>query len=232
LIDGFDVVLIDGDHNWYTVFNELRLIEERCKELSRPFPFVMLHDIGWPYGRRDLYYDPGTIPKEHRQLYERKGMHPKSTGLLAQAGLNRQLHNALSEGEPRSGVLTAVEDFMVETELQFELLKIPGLNGFGLLFRSTLKEQNKALTRFLSTLDLPESVAQHIEEVERARIDTQIKLSEANRLLQETRRQLQQTRREIADMQSSRSWRIVRTIDLSAVKLRSSLKGIQAKGNS
>ena len=25
----FDCILIDGDHNWYTVFNELRLIRER-----------------------------------------------------------------------------------------------------------------------------------------------------------------------------------------------------------
>ena len=32
-IDRMDLVLIDGDHNWYTVFNELKLIEQRCKEV-------------------------------------------------------------------------------------------------------------------------------------------------------------------------------------------------------
>jgi len=26
LLDRFDLVLIDGDHNWYTVFNELKLL--------------------------------------------------------------------------------------------------------------------------------------------------------------------------------------------------------------
>ena len=26
-IEGFDAMLIDGDHNWYTVYNELKLIE-------------------------------------------------------------------------------------------------------------------------------------------------------------------------------------------------------------
>lgn len=29
------MVLIDGDHNWYTVFNELKNMEEKCDELTR-----------------------------------------------------------------------------------------------------------------------------------------------------------------------------------------------------
>ena len=29
-IENFDVVLIDGDHNWYTVFNELKTLERLC----------------------------------------------------------------------------------------------------------------------------------------------------------------------------------------------------------
>ena len=28
----------------------------------RPLPLLVLHDVGWPYGRRDLYYDPDDIP--------------------------------------------------------------------------------------------------------------------------------------------------------------------------
>ena len=35
-IDRMDLVLIDGDHNWYTVFKELKLIEKRCKEIPQP----------------------------------------------------------------------------------------------------------------------------------------------------------------------------------------------------
>jgi cephalosporin hydroxylase len=55
LIENFEVVLIDGDHNWYTVLNELKTIERLCDESGQSFPLVLLHDIGWPYGRRDLY---------------------------------------------------------------------------------------------------------------------------------------------------------------------------------
>src|ERR687894_1538058 len=81
LIDRFDVVLIDGDHNWYTVLSELKLIEKRCKELSQPFPLVLMHDIGWPYGRRGLYYKPETIPDAYRRPFSKEGMHPESAEL-------------------------------------------------------------------------------------------------------------------------------------------------------
>jgi predicted O-methyltransferase YrrM len=60
-LDGaYDCILIDGDHNWYTVFNELRLIRERG--LLRRGGMIFFHDVERPYGRRDMYYQPDTIP--------------------------------------------------------------------------------------------------------------------------------------------------------------------------
>ena len=44
-----DLVLIDGDHDRYAVFKELKLIEKRCGEIPQPFPLVMLRGIGQPY---------------------------------------------------------------------------------------------------------------------------------------------------------------------------------------
>ena len=76
------MVLIDGDHNWYTVLSELETIERLCDERGQGFPLVLLHDIGWPYGRRDLYYDPASIPEEHRKPYDKKGMLPGVPGLV------------------------------------------------------------------------------------------------------------------------------------------------------
>jgi len=35
-IPACDVYLIDGDHNWYTVINELRLIEKKASKAQRP----------------------------------------------------------------------------------------------------------------------------------------------------------------------------------------------------
>lgn len=186
-IDGFDVVLIDGDHNWYTVFNELKLIEEKCDELFRPFPLAMLHYVGWPYGRRDLYYAPETIPEEYRHPYEQKGVHPESTELLEEGGVNANLPNATKENVPRSGVLTAVEDFEKESDREFELLVIPGLNGFGILVPVELKAGNEALAALLDPLDLPEPVARLMENIELTRIKTQIGRQRDRALIAELR---------------------------------------------
>ena len=59
-----DVALVDGDHNWYTVYNELRLLARGGRAAAgAPLPVLILHDVGWPYGRRDLYYEPDADPR-------------------------------------------------------------------------------------------------------------------------------------------------------------------------
>jgi hypothetical protein len=58
----FDAVLIDGDHNYYTVIGELRLIRERG--LLAPGGMILLHDTADPWARRDLYYEPERIPAD------------------------------------------------------------------------------------------------------------------------------------------------------------------------
>jgi len=235
-IEGSDVVLIDGDHNWYTVYNELRVIEARCAELSRPFPLVMLHDVGWPYGRRDMYYNPETIPEEYRKPHAQKGMHPDSRELLEEGGSNSRLNNALLDNEPRSGVLTAVEDFMETTEQELELLKIPGINGLGILVPSKLKEHNEALAAFLSTLDFPEAAVRHVELVERIRWETQVRMRETKRRrkaseerLRDLERETQRLRRQIEDMKSSRGWKVAHGINVATLKLRAVLGRLRAR---
>lgn len=206
-VEDFDAVLIDGDHNWYTVFNELKMIERLCDERSRRFPLVMLHDIGWPYGRRDLYYDPDSIPEEHRKPYQRKGMLPGVAGLLEVDGLNQHLHNALIEGEPRSGVLTAVEDFMVETDHELELTRLPGIHGLGILIPSQLKESNAKLADFLEQLRFSPFVSRYIEGVERARLEIQILQQEERvnhrRKLEEESQKLRDVRQELKESHQS-----------------------------
>ena len=54
----------------------------------------MLHDIGWPYGRRDLYYDPETIPDSYTRPYEKKGVRLELEALADVGGLNQHLYNA------------------------------------------------------------------------------------------------------------------------------------------
>jgi hypothetical protein len=200
-IDRFDAVLLDGDHNWYTVFNELKLIEERCEASSRPLPLVMLHDVGWPYGRRDGYYNPDTIPDEYRKPFEQKGMLPGSTELIENAGFNWDSANALSENDPRNGILTAVEDFLEETEQAIELIQLPGLHGFGILVPSQLKEQNTKLTRFLDVLKLSPTVVRYVELIEEARlgvvIDRQESRARLETQLEEVKTQLEEVKTQL-----------------------------------
>ena len=56
-----DLFLIDGDHNYYTVYHELRAIFFPKKNRQS---ICLLHDILPPCGNRDLYYNPSDIPKE------------------------------------------------------------------------------------------------------------------------------------------------------------------------
>lgn len=198
-IDGFDVVLIDGDHNWYTVFNELELIEETCKERSQGFPLVMLHDVGWPYGRRDLYYNPDTIPEEYRQPYDRKGMRPGTVDLLDEGGLNSGFPNALWEGGPRNGVLTAVEDFLNDSQYELELLTLPGIHGLGILTPVESKKQNPDLAAILQDLDFSPFVERYIEGVENARLEVEVSRQEERKEHREKERQLTIENRELRE---------------------------------
>jgi hypothetical protein len=128
-----DAVLIDGDHNWYTVYGELQRLEATVHREAANLPLILLHDVAWPYGRRDMYYSPDRIPEQWRQPWARRGIAFGEIELLDDGGMNRGLANALKEGGPRNGVLTAVEDFIAESELPLEFQKIPGFGGLGLL---------------------------------------------------------------------------------------------------
>ena len=120
-----DAALIDGDHNWYTVYNELRLLAEGARRHGTPLPVLILHDVLWPYGRRDLYYAPEQIPEEFRQPYATKGMRPGSKRLLDRGGLNPTMCNALEEGGPRNGVMTAVDDFVAGHDRSLRVVVLP-----------------------------------------------------------------------------------------------------------
>jgi hypothetical protein len=125
-----DAVIVDGDHNHFTVLSELRLIAERAG--SDPLPLIVLHDVGWPHARRDTYYAPDRIPAEHRQpLAEDALLAPGEPG-TADAGI-RFPWAAAREGGSANGVLTAVEDFLDERDgLRFAL--VPAFFGLGVLW--------------------------------------------------------------------------------------------------
>jgi hypothetical protein len=168
-IDRFGVVLIDGDHNWYTVHEELRLIEKRCREIGQGMPLILLHDTGWPYARRDLYYDPDSIPQAYRHPWRRAGIHPTSSDLLPKGGFNANLCNAAHEGGPRNGVLTAIEDYLHATSEKIDLVQIPAAFGLGILMPSALREKSPDAAAFIALWAHP-NVRSFIERLEVVRI--------------------------------------------------------------
>jgi Methyltransferase domain len=123
-----DAVIIDGDHNYYTVSEELRIVGERAR--GAELPLLLFHDVCWPHGRRDDYFDPGLIPDKYRQPIAGNGdgLFPGDPGL--RAGGVPYPRSAAREGGPRNGVLTAVEDF-VESRDGLRLVVVPAFFGLG-----------------------------------------------------------------------------------------------------
>jgi hypothetical protein len=138
-LSAIDAWLIDGDHNYFTVYHELCAIDALGQSEGRPL-LAILHDVGWPWSRRDLYYAPERIPVEF--------LHPYSfdAGVtldnpVAQIGRGfrgmGQFAVAMHAGGPRNGVLTAIEDFCHHAESDGRRLlyaHIPAVFGLGVLF--------------------------------------------------------------------------------------------------
>jgi len=190
-IGDVDVALVDGDHNWYTVINELRMLEGRALTDGREPPVVLLHDVGWPYGRRDLYYEPQAIPEAARQPHARGGLKPGRAELGP--GLNDHLQNAKLEGTPANGVMTAVEDFVAQSEQPWRMWQIAGLSGMAIVVSERVLETHAALRELLDWIEGPRFLRAQCEAIERARVDAELKRSNIQRRLAET--QLKQVMR-------------------------------------
>ena len=181
-ITGYDAILIDGDHNWYTVYNELKLVEFYAKQ-HKVQPLIFFHDIGWPYARRDLYYDPSTIPEEYQKPYDRKGMVPGQSALAETGGLNSGLCNAIEEHGKRNGVLTAIEDFLAESEFEYRFVKIHGARDLGIMVEKSVIANNPILDALLDSFEVSRVMAKHIQNLEILCTNRYLEIEECRRLL-------------------------------------------------
>jgi hypothetical protein len=143
-----DAYVIDGDHNYFTVTEEIRLLVEQQGEQG--MPLLMFHDVGWPHARRDDYFAPDQIPDEYRQ--------PTSEGGGLFPGLSEPRPGGLPykwpatrEGGPGNGVLTAVEDF-VDRDQDLRLAIVPSFFGLGVVWHARAPYA-EALQKLLAPLD-------------------------------------------------------------------------------
>ncbi len=207
-----DTIILDGDHNYYTVSEELRLIGERAMVEERRFPLVLLHDVGWPHGRRDDYYAPENVPAEHRQPIAPEGcLYPGDPG--TRPGALPYHHPAAREGGPLNGVLTAVEDFVRERE-QLHLAIVPTFFGMGFVWERTMPQAG-ALAELLADWDRNP----YLERLERNRVlhlaNSQVQLNavrDAERRLAEQRQHLDRQRQLLERILQSRAFSAVERV--------------------
>ena len=190
-LEALDFVLLDGDHNWRTVHTELTLMYARSDQAGAAPPVVIAHDCAWPYARRDMYYAPDEWPEAQRHPYAYRSIRPGEAE-LTDHGLNPQFANALLEGGPENGVLTAIEDF-VAGRGGVSLRVLPFHNGLGILVPDARRtpELDALLERFFGAEMMTEACRVLEEDGMKVRID----LLEHRRLLTQRTEALGRARR-------------------------------------
>lgn len=168
-----DVYLLDGDHNWYTVREELRLIAHATSQADRPFPVVLLHDVGWPYGHRDQYCNPADVPVAFRQPMDRRGVRPGQRSLASSGGMNHGYANALNEGGPRNGVRCAVADFIADGPNDLVYDDTPAFHGLGVLYSAAALGSERA-ARVRAVIEQSPATRAVVHHLEALRIESML----------------------------------------------------------
>ncbi|MBL7488623.1 class I SAM-dependent methyltransferase [Frankia sp. AgB1.9] len=131
-----DAYLIDGDANFATVARTLAAVADAVHEFGRAsFPLILLHDVGWPTGRRDRYTSPDRLTGADRQPFTwDAGVTFDRVDAVPGRGLRGEgaYAWALAEGGPRNGVRSAVEEFVAgHPELRF--FTVAPIFGLGII---------------------------------------------------------------------------------------------------
>ena len=124
-----------GDHRRrpQLLHGERGAAADRREGPGAEIPLLMLHDVGWPHGRRDAYWNPEAIPEEHRQpMLERPFIFPGEPGVV-DAGMPMYAA-AEREGGAGNGVLTALEDFL-DRRGDLRLAMLPLFFGFAVVWQ-------------------------------------------------------------------------------------------------
>ena len=187
-----DTYFLDGDHNYYTVRSELELIEKTARRDSADArPIVFLHDVAWPWRRRDMYYAASTVPADAR--------HPSSDQLGVLLGRDELVDGgmrtpglysiALHAGGPKNGVLTAVEDFLSSPVGHgWTSIIVPAAYGLGILYQPSAANLPAACREHLRSLGAAVALLEKFFETYETNHLTLSLWSEQTRLKLETER--------------------------------------------
>jgi hypothetical protein len=169
------LAVLDGDPNWYVVHRDLTALAAGARAGAHTPPVVVVHHAHWPFGRRDGYYNPDVIPAEHRKAFAAGGLSPGMSEPDVH-GLRLAPFVAIKEFEPRSGVLTAVEQFTEEDEEAWSVVELPGFHGVAVMAaRSTVAAQPQ-LQELLGEFRGRGTVMRLVRRVETARVKAELAL--------------------------------------------------------
>lgn len=129
-----DLYVIDGDHNYATVRGEVDWILANA-----PDAVVVFHDLMWPCGRRDFYYQPTRLSEADRHADTTEGPTVWHDQVTPAGFIGAGAFTFASEaGGERNGVLTAVEDALDAAQhSSWQLEIIPAIFGVGVMMRRT-----------------------------------------------------------------------------------------------
>ena len=149
------------------------MLAATAREAGAPLPVLILHDVGWPYGRRDLYYAPDRIPEEFRQPYAQKGLDARGQGreriCSSTAGFNPTMNNAVRRAAPRNGVMTAVDDFIAEhDEARSGSVVLPIYFGLAIVVEEERIASRPRLGDALERLETPQFLRDLLEPLRAA----------------------------------------------------------------
>ena len=80
-----DAIVIDGDHNYYTVSRGVAP-DRRALRPAGQLPLLLFHDVLWPHGRRDDYFDPEQIPADARHPIRAPGQRNLARAIWVASG--------------------------------------------------------------------------------------------------------------------------------------------------
>ena len=124
-----EVIFMDGDHNYETVINDLENIHQN--RAANKIKVMFLHDVSWPWARRDNYYDLSQISAPNPN-YADTQVSPYISAkkfYLPPCGYTV----ATQEGGAKNGVLTAIEAFLKKNGTTWAFWHIPIIYGIGIL---------------------------------------------------------------------------------------------------
>lgn len=142
------VWIVDGDHNFQTVLMELRSIDRLVAESDA---VIFMHDIGWPSGRRDSWYNEAEAPIHAARIADGWTVSLDAGDIVKTRdgiGMGGVAAVEIVEGSQANGVMTALEAFLATPEgAKWEMRWTPIFFGFGMLVKkdSALVAENREL---------------------------------------------------------------------------------------